>query len=749
MKFTVYRSTRRGEAKNTFYPIITEVTDNESLKRAAETDHVCAEYKNNRRSNENFISADVIPLDCDNTHSDEPDAWITPADIAVMMPDTAFAVVYSRNNMKPKNGKSARPKFHVYFPVPTITDAKEYAELKNQLITSFPFFDNGAKDSARFLFGVKNPQVEIFNGERSVIELLNEVSFEEWDERTRTIPEGKRNNTMSHIAGKIIKRFGNTNEAHEIFLERAAKCSPPLADEELASIWNSAVKFGAKLAKSDSYIPPEEFNKPNKLKPSDYTDIGQAKVLAREYEGELVYTESTDYMRYDGMRWVESKQYAVGACEDFLDSQLIDALSTLKQARTALESAGVSAELIDSGGRTLEKAIDSESAKAYSDYTAALSYKAFVLKRRDMKYVMSALQAAKPMLLKNILDFDSHENLLNTPDGTYDLRYGVKGRKEHSAADGITKATAVSPDRKNMDLWLDTVERLFCGDKELIDYVQEIVGLALIGKVYEEALIIAYGEGSNGKSTFWNAIAKVLGNYSGNISADALTAGCRRNVKPEMAELKGKRLVIASELEEGVRLSTSIVKQLCSTDEVGGEKKYKDPFSYTPTHTLVLYTNHLPKVGANDAGIWRRLIVIPFNAKITGKSDIKNFADYLVENAGGAILTWAIEGAERAIAKNHQIEKPTAVREAIENYRGNNDWLSQFLEECCDVDPTYLQKSGELYQEYRAYCQRLGEYTRSTTDFYTALENIGFERRRLNNGRFVLGIRIKPEFFEE
>lgn len=164
-----------------------------------------------------------------------------------------------------------------------------------------------------------------------------------------------------------------------------------------------------------------------------------------------------------------------------------------------------------------------------------------------------------------------------------------------------------------------------------------------------EALIISYGEGRNGKSTFWNTIARVLGSYSGSISADALTVGCKRNVKPEMAELKGKRLVIAAELEEGMRLNTSVVKQLCSTDEVSAEKKYRDPFRYTPTHTLVLYTNHLPRVGANDEGTWRRLIVIPFNAKIEGNSDIKNYADYLAEKAGGAALTWIIEGAKRLL----------------------------------------------------------------------------------------------------
>ena len=124
-----------------------------------------------------------------------------------------------------------------------------------------------------------------------------------------------------------------------------------------------------------------------------------------------------------------------------------------------------------------------------------------------------------------------------------------------------------------------------------------------------EAIIIAYGAGRNGKSTFWNSISRVLGTYSGAISADTLTVGCRRNVKPEMAELKGKRLIIAAELEEGMRLNTSMIKQLCSTDEITAEKKYKDPFKFEPSHTIVLYTNHLPRVGANDEGTWRRLIV--------------------------------------------------------------------------------------------------------------------------------------------
>lgn len=110
--------------------------------------------------------------------------------------------------------------------------------------------------------------------------------------------------------------------------------------------------------------------------------------------------------------------------------------------------------------------------------------------------------------------------------------------------------TTCAPGGKGKKFWEDALRLFFCGDQELIDYVQMVVGMAAIGKVYQEHLIIAYGGGANGKSTFWNTIFRVMGNYAGKLSAEALTMNCKRNVKPEMAELKGKRLIISSEMEE-------------------------------------------------------------------------------------------------------------------------------------------------------------------------------------------------------
>lgn len=407
MKFTLYTADCIGSLSNSIYPNKHIVTDETSMKAAAEFDHVTAEYKNNHRSNSDFLSSDNVPMDCDNDHSDDPNDWVTPLEVAMAFPGVEFVVVYSRNHMLPKSGKTARPRFHVYFPISPITESTEYTALKKQIAAEFPYFDNNALDSARLLFGVQNPQVEIFNGNLSIVDFLENSDFEQWDNESSSVPEGSRNSTMSHYAGRIIKRLGDTDEAYRQFLKQAEKCSPPLDDSELQTIWNSAVKFGKKVAKQDGYIPPEQYDSGFDLKPEDYSDIGQAKVLAREYGGELVFTDATDYMRYDGVRWEESKQLAVGACEDFLDRQLDEAETALKKAQQALLNCGIDKETVLTGGKALEKSIDEKSEKAFAEYMMALVYKTFVMKRRDMKYITSALQAAKPMLLRDIKDFDS------------------------------------------------------------------------------------------------------------------------------------------------------------------------------------------------------------------------------------------------------------------------------------------------------------------------------------------------------
>lgn len=747
MKFTLFTASCTGVESNCRYPQKQEIQNAQDLKAAAQFDHVCAAYKNSYRSRDNFLWSDVAVMDCDNDHTENPGEWVTGEKFLAMLPGVAVAIVPSRNNEKAKDGRKARPRFHAYFPIPKLQDEKAYSILKQEIREQFSFFDEAALDSARFLYGSPTESVQWQEGEESILAIFQSSRQE------GSIPQGQRNNTMSRFAGRIVKRYGDSERAYSIFLEEANKCNPPLEAEELNKIWQSALRFGKKIAAQEGYVSPDQYNQDfgqgESLRPSDYSDIGQAKVLLREYGNELRYTEEADFIRYNGVYWMESRQAAVGAVEEFLDLQLADATDQGEQAVRELVQLGLPQEVVRKGGRPLEKIIEVGQQKAYAGYLAAEAYRTFVMKRRDIRYILSALQALKPMILLPIQSLDADEFLLNTPSATYDLRQGMKGGREHRAEDFMTKCTAVDPGDAGREIWEKALGAFFTHDQDLIQYAQKISGLMAIGKVYVEALVIAYGDGRNGKSTYWNSIARVLGTYCGGISADALTANCKRNIRPEMAELKGKRMVIAAEMEEGVRLSTSVLKQICSTDEVGGEKKYKAPFQFVPSHTIVLYTNHLPRVGASDEGTWRRLIVIPFTAQFTGKSEVKNYTDYLVEKAGPAILQWIIEGAQRVIEKDYHLDPPQCVREAIEKYRGQNDWLHHFLDDCCELAPSFQEKSGELYGAYRAYCQQMNEYTRSTSDFYAALENAGFARRRTKVGRFVTGLQLKASDFLE
>lgn len=737
MHFTLYTADCRENARNICYPNPAAITTAADLRKAIAYDHVCAQYADGIRKEANFQFSDVLPMDCDNDHSDNPNDWLTPERLAQRLPDVAFAATYSRHHMQAKGKYSARPRFHVFFPTVPCTDAATHKAMKLRIHKALPFFDGNALDAARFLFGASG---EVFWQEGS-------LHIENWlllMKTSRSIPQGQRNSTMSRMAGKLVKRFGVTEEAHAKFLEKAAACDPPLDDAELERIWASACKFGRKVASQEGYVPPDQYGE-NNLIPDDFSDVGEARTFVDCYGEEIAFTVATNYLRYNGVYWEESEQAAVMAMIEHTDTQLAEADRQVEEKLGKLEGLGVNRALAMAGGKKFKNELNPEQLAAYSGFEFSNAYRNFVMKYRNIRSLNNALDAAKPLVLKHPEQLDGAPLLLNTPGGTYDLSKGLDGWKATDPADLITKVTAVVPNENGRRLWEDALQVFFCGDQSLIDYVQMICGLCLIGKVYTEAMIIAYGDGRNGKSTFWNVIYKVLGSYSGNLSADALTLNCKRNVKPEMAELKGKRLIIAAELQEGMRLNTSVVKQLCSTDPIFAEKKFKAPFSFEPSHTLVLYTNHLPKVAASDDGTWRRLIVIPFHAKIQGQADKKNYTQYLIDNAGGAVLSWLIEGAKKVVAADFKVDRPQCVLDAIGAYREGNDWLGAFIDECCDVGASYQEKSGELYKRYREYCTENGEYVRSTTDFYGALEQAGYKRKKTKTGNMIMGLSLATD----
>lgn len=255
----IYTSNLIGVESNCVYPNEVNAVDVRSFEKAVSFDHVMAKYKNSYRSNDNFIESECIPMDIDNDHSENPDDWISANDLKRIFDGVKFAIVYSRNHRKEKNGKAARPRMHIYFPIPKITNLAEYVGIKERLAETYTFFDGNALDGARFFFGVKNPAVEIVRGRKYITDILKD-DFEDFDNSQDLIQQGSRNSTMNHFAGRVLIRYGNTGEARELFDKKASLCSPPLPDNELEQIWRSACKFYKKVAASEDYVPPEEYN---------------------------------------------------------------------------------------------------------------------------------------------------------------------------------------------------------------------------------------------------------------------------------------------------------------------------------------------------------------------------------------------------------------------------------------------------------------------------------------------------------
>ena len=758
--FTLYQAIVRGDRFNTLYPNECPIEDEFDLECATTKDYVCAQYKNGHRANVDFISSDCLPMDCDNDrYGDDPHNWVTPQDVADNFPGVAFAVHYSKSHNIDKYDQetgefiaSARPRFHVFFPIDRTSDAAEYRLIKENVNALFPFFDTNALDAGRFMFGTADPEVEIFEGAINLSQFLRgEAELDAFldggsDFEEFVIKQGERNGTLNHLAGKILIRIGDVPEAYDQYLRLVDRCEGTLSDKEIESIWRSALKFYGIVSSQPGYIPPEIYNDPTDYCPEEFTHKGEAQVLAKYFINELRYSPATQFLRYRDGYWQETRTGSRTVVHELTDRQIRDASHRLKDARRLLESTDNGRQILSKQriGALKPSDFPPHVGDALAQYQEAIEYRKFAINYQNTKNISGTLTEAESMVEVRPDELNADPYLLNTPSGTYDLRKGVAGRRDHSPADLITKITAVSPSEDGMDMWKDSLDATFCGDQDLIEYVQQVCGLILIGRVYLEALIIAYGDGRNGKSTFWETISNVLGSYSGKVSASTLTYRSYGNVKNELADAFGRRFLVASEMQSGARLNDSMIKQLCSTDAIYAEKKYKDPFTFIPSHTLVLYTNHLPRCSEADTGTLRRIIIIPFKAKFP-EGGAEDFKEILYDRAGGACLWWMIEGAEKVIRNHFVLDMPQCVAEERQRYFEENDWLGQFIEDECVVDEDEKEAAQDLYMAYRSYSEDMGLVPRRPADFYKELDQAGFYRKLERRRKMVHGLRIKTD----
>ena len=262
------------------------------------------------------------------------------------------------------------------------------------------------------------------------------------------------------------------------------------------------------------------------------------------------------------------------------------------------------------------------------------------------------------------------------------------------------------------------------GDPDLYRYLQRLAGMALVGGVFDECVILCYGPGGNGKSTLFGLWLDVLGDYAATIRPELLVPR-REGAEPfGLEQVRGRRLVVAAETDPGLFLNQSVLKRLSSQDHVSANPKGRDPFSFRPSHTLVLHTNHLPRIRALDGGTRRRIAVLPLHASLPRARMITDLRARLLRSDGPYILRWMIRGAQAFCADGLRLRRPAAVRNASQAYFDGEDWFAAFFAACClrggsaaSADllralhdweaPNPLHDSRELAAQLRAHGFRL------------------------------------------
>lgn len=338
--------------------------------------------------------------------------------------------------------------------------------------------------------------------------------------------------------------------------------------------------------------------------------------------------------------------------------------------------------------------------------------------------------------------WDADPWLLNTPGGVVDLRTG--SLRPHDPADLMTRMTAVTPDdKRSKEVWLDFLDRVTDGDRQLQAYLQRVCGYALTGDTSCQALFFLHGAGANGKSVFLATIGGLMGDYHRTAPIETFTASRHERHPTELAGLRGARLVTATETEEGRRWDESKIKALTGGDVVSARFMRQDFFEFTPQFKLAIGGNHQPGLRTVDEAMRRRFQKIPFDVTIPPSERDPKLAEKL-KAMWPAILHWQIEGC--LAWQRDGLQPPAAVIGASEEYFEEEDVFSQWLSECCEDATGVFTAGATAFGSWEDYARERNEYPGSSRKFAQEMKRRGYEAVRDSTGtrRGFKGIRVKP-----
>lgn len=420
------------------------------------------------------------------------------------------------------------------------------------------------------------------------------------------------------------------------------------------------------------------------------TELGNAERIAYEYGHVIKFVNDIGWFIWDGKRW---------------------------RIDTKKEIERITAKVL----RSLSKSEDEAEAKW-----------ARMCERRNVR--MNSIKDLMPLVPGERQEFDTHKYLLNVENGIVDLKTGKL--QQHDRELGLTKITNIVFDENaKCPEWLNFLDQIFQGDKELAEYMQRLIGYSLTGEITEQIMVFLIGGGSNGKSTFINIIKDIMGDYGRQAKSDTFIKKKETGANNDIARLVGSRFVSAIESEDGEQLSEAFVKQITGGEPVLARFLRQEFFEFIPEFKVFFTTNHKPVIKGVDEGIWRRIRLIPFNLQLPKEKRDKKLPEKLSLEMPG-ILNWAIEGCLKW--QQSGLNDPQIVMKATGDYKEEMDILGPFMFECCFKREDVQIEAKDLFEVYANWCFKNGEHQLKNRAFYRILESQGFKRERGNRNKYYI-----------
>lgn len=501
------------------------------------------------------------------------------------------------------------------------------------------------------------------------------------------IPESGRNNALTSMAGSMRRRgMGETAIEAALQAENLAKCTPPLDASEVAAIAHSVARYEPAQA--------------DRLKRT-FTDVGNAERFIETHGDAVRYSEGLGWLVWNGLCWERDTTGRV-----------------VELAKLVAKSIYLEGELVEDSA--LRVAVVKHSASSQS----AARIKGMV-----------ELAQSDPRIVVGAEELDANDLLLGVANGVLDLQTGQL--RDAQKTDLITRHITVRHDKKaKAPVFAKFLNTITQGDKALQKYLQRVVGYGLTGLTSEQCLFFLYGTGANGKSTFLNVITELLGHGLAAQTPTETLMAKRSPATNDLARLKGVRVVIANEIEDGSMMAESLVKQITGGDLISARFHYKEFFDFKPKFKLFIAGNHKPIIRGRDNGMWRRIQLIPFTAGIPPAQRDKALGAKLRAELPG-ILNWALDGCREWQKKGLVV--PPSVERAVDDYRNEMDVVAQWLGEVCDQGTTLETPANMAYQSYKRWAEDNSYRPMSSGVFGREFET-RFAKVKRKTGNFYLGV---------